>query len=155
MVAWMAKIFSSARPPGVHHHRIFHKEQVPFFFFFLFFRDGRSRNVAYSATAEGNVRRMVSQKVKKIRWADDAGRNDDFDAHQREQEREGNLSWTLHDFIVNALACKSSNRERGKMNVADRNRHVSKTIRRELFKNRYSWRWLDVSSIINHKYQLM
>lgn len=29
----MAKIFSSARPRGVHHHRIFHKEQVPLFFF--------------------------------------------------------------------------------------------------------------------------
>lgn len=128
MVAWMAKIFSSARPRGVHHHRIFHKEQVPFFF-----RDSRSRNVAYSATAEGNVRRMVSQRVKNTEQTVQDEMT--ISTHIKENRKEGGTC--LERFIVNALACKSSNCERGKMDVAEERYMCSKTIRRELFKNRW------------------
>ena len=102
--------------------------------FLFFFRDSRSRNVAYSATAEGNVRRMVSQRIKNTEQTVQDEMT--ISTHIKENRKEGGTC--LERFIVNALACKSSNCERGKMDVAEeRYTHVSKTIRRELFKNRW------------------
>lgn len=78
--------------------------------FLFFFSRWQITNVAYSATAEGNVRRMVSQRVKNSeQTVQDEMTISTCTSKGTGKRGEPSSSSTLHGSIVNAPACKSSN----------------------------------------------
>lgn len=107
MVAWMAKIFSSARPPGVHHHRIFHKEQVSFFFFVM---ADHERGVF----SHGGRQRSSNGQPKSKKKAEQTMQDEmTISMHIKGNRKEGGTRLGRCTISSSqALACKSSNRER-------------------------------------------
>lgn len=78
--------------------------------FLFFFSRWQITNVAYSATAEGSVRRMVSQRVKNSeQTVQDEMTISTCTSKGTGKRGEPSSSSTLHGSIVNAPACKSSN----------------------------------------------